>query len=79
MLRRVSAMIGGVGWVVANADCTVLIDQPQISPVKDQMEQNLSDAAGGSVTVCGKRTEGIGALGRGEGVVAIAVALLEKK
>ena len=79
MLRRVSAMIGGGGWVVANADCTVIIDQPQISPVKDQMEQNLSDAAGGSVTVCGKRTEGIGALGRGEGVVAIAVALLEKK
>lgn len=79
MLRRVSTMINEAGWAVANADCTVITDKPQIAPVKDQMEQNLSDAAGGSVTVCGKRTEGIGALGRGEGVVAIAVALLEKK
>ena len=79
MLREVSTMINEAGWAVANADCTVITDTPQIAPVKDQMEQNLSDAAGGSVTVCGKRTEGIGALGRGEGVVAIAVALLEKK
>ena len=43
------------------------------------MEAGLSDAAGGVVTVCGKRTEGIGALGRGEGGVALAVALLEQK
>ena len=79
MLRQVATMIDEAGWVVVNADCTVIIDKPQIAPVKDQMQQNLSNAAGGDVTVCGKRTEGIGALGRGEGVVAIAVALVEQK
>ena len=31
MLRQVSAMIDGVGWTVANADCTVITDQPQIA------------------------------------------------
>ena len=79
MLRRAAKIVDDAGWTLSNADCTVIIDQPQIAPVKDEMESNLSDAAGGAVTVCGKRTEGIGALGRGEGVVAIAVALLERK
>ncbi|HAF69052.1 MAG TPA: 2-C-methyl-D-erythritol 2,4-cyclodiphosphate synthase [Acidimicrobiaceae bacterium] len=79
MLQRVAEMVDKAGWKLANADCTVITDQPQIAPVKDEMERNLSDAAGSIVTVCGKRTEGIGALGRGEGVVAIAVALLESK
>ena len=79
LLRQAAAMGGDAGWVLVNADCTVITDTPQIAPVKDEMEENLSNAAGGVVTVCGKRTEGIGALGRGEGVVAIAVALLEQK
>jgi len=79
MLRRATEMVDNAGWALTNADCTVIIDQPQIAPVKDEMEKNLSDAAGAPVTVCGKRTEGIGALGRGEGVIAIAVALLERK
>ena len=79
MLRRAAGMVNSAGWTLANADCTVILDLPQIAPVKDEMESNLSDAAGAPVTVCGKRTEGIGALGRGEGVIALAVALLERK
>ena len=72
-------LVQAAGWGIVNADCTVITDKPQIAPVKDEMEANLSGAAGGPVTVCGKRTEGIGALGRGEGIVAIAVALLEQR
>jgi len=79
LLRQAAAMVGDAGWVLVNADCTVITDTPQIAPVKDEIEENLSNAAGGAVTICGKRTEGIGALGTGKGVVAIAVALLEKK
>ena len=79
LLRQAAAMVGDAGWILVNADCTVITDTPQIAPVKDEMEENLSKAAGGVVTVCGKRTEGMGATGRGEGVVAIAVALLEQK
>jgi 2-C-methyl-D-erythritol 2,4-cyclodiphosphate synthase len=77
LLREAAARARAAGWRLVNADCTVIADRPRISPAKTEMQERLSDAAGGPVTVCGKRTEGIGALGRGEGVVALAVALVE--
>jgi len=46
--------------------------------VKDAMQRNLSDAAGCPVTITGRRTEGVGAFGRGEGVAAWAVALVHR-
>lgn len=73
MLRQVSALLADGGWTLANADCTVICDRPMISPHRDEMQARLSGAAGGSVTVCGKRTEG---LGSADGIVAHAVALL---
>jgi 2-C-methyl-D-erythritol 2,4-cyclodiphosphate synthase len=77
MLRVATGRATSAGWRLVNADCTVIVDHPKIAPAKDEMQRLLSDAAGGPVSVCGKRTEGIGALGRGEGVVALAVALME--
>ncbi|MEE3187092.1 MAG: 2-C-methyl-D-erythritol 2,4-cyclodiphosphate synthase [Actinomycetota bacterium] len=79
LLEQTAQLVQDTGWWIVNADCTVITDEPQIAPAKEEMEANLSRAAGGPVTVCGKRTEGIGALGRGEGIVAIAVALLEQR
>ena len=79
LLRQATALVRKAGWSLVNADCTVVVDAPKIAPVKDEMQRLLSEAAGGPVTVCGKRSEGIGALGRGEGVVALAVALLEDR
>lgn len=79
LLKRTAKMVGDKGFILINADCTVIIDKPNISQVKSSMESILSTAAGGLVTVCGKRTEGIGALGRGEGAVALSVALLGVK
>ncbi len=79
LLRRSTEATAKQGWSLVNADCTVVTDRPMIAPHKPQMQQLLSEAAGGQVTVSGKRTEGIGALGRGEGVVALAVALLVRK
>lgn len=79
LLEQAAQLVQAAGWGIVNADCTVITDEPQIAPAKDEMELNLSRAAGGPVTVCGKRTEGIGALGRGEGIVSIAVALLEQR
>lgn len=73
MLRQVAALLAAAGWELANADCTVICDRPMIAPHRDQMQQRLSSAAGGPVTVCGKRTEG---LGTADGIVAHAVALL---
>ena len=73
MLTQVAARLADNGWQLANADCTVICDRPMISPHRDEMEQLLSAAADGPVTVCGKRTEGLGA---SDGIVAHAVALI---
>lgn len=78
LLRAVGDEIRAAGWAVANVDCSVVCDHPKIAPHRDAMQQRLSAAAGGPVTVKGKRPEGLGALGRGEGVACWAVALLER-
>lgn len=78
LLRRAAEAVRAEGWRPGNIDCSVVLDRPKIAPVKDQMESNLSDAAGAPVTVTGRRSEGVGALGRGEGIVAWAVALVAR-
>lgn len=79
LLRAVGEEIRAAGWMVANVDCSVVCDEPKIGPHRAQMQERLSAAAGGPVTVKGKRPEGLGALGRGEGVACWAVALLERE
>ena len=79
LLRAVAVEVHAAGWRVANVDCSVVCDEPKIGPHRDRMQERLSDAAGGPVTVKGKRPEGLGALGRGEGVACWAVALLERE
>ena len=78
LLRRAAALVRDAGWSPVNADCSVVLDAPRLAPVKAQMEARLSDALGAPVTVKGKRTEGVGALGRGEGIAAWAVALVDR-
>ncbi len=79
LLRSVGDELRAAGWTVANVDCSVVCDSPKIAPHREAMQERLSDAAGGPVTVKGKRPEGIGALGRGDGVACWAVALLERE
>ena len=76
MLLQVSALLAEGGWQLANADCTVICDRPMIAPHRDEMQERLSGAAGGPVTVCGKRTEG---LGGSDGIVAHALALVTRR
>ena len=78
LLRRAAAAVREAGWRPGNIDCSVVLDRPKIAPVKEQMEAMLTDAAGAPVTVTGRRSEGVGALGRGEGIVAWAVALVAR-
>lgn len=79
LLRSAVAALADAGWKVVNADCTVVLDSPKIAPVRDHMQQHLSEALDAPVLVKGKRTEGIGALGRGEGIACWAVALVAKR
>jgi len=78
LLARAAAAVRDAGWRPANIDCAVVLDEPKLAPVKEQMQINLSNAVGAPVTVKGRRTEGVGSLGRGEGIVAWAVALVAR-
>ena len=78
LLRAVGAEVRSAGWDIGNVDCSVVCDAPKIGPHRDEMQRRLSDAAGGPVTVKGKRPEGLGALGRHEGIACWAVALVER-
>ncbi len=76
LLRAAAASVRSAGWEPQNADCSVVLDAPKLAPRRAQMEQRLSDAVGAPVTVKGKRPEGIGSLGRHEGIACWAVALV---
>ena len=78
LLRAVAAMVGAAGWIVGNVDCSVVCEEPKLAPRRAEMEHNLTLAAGAPVSVKGRRAEGLGALGRREGIACWAVAVLER-
>jgi 2-C-methyl-D-erythritol 2,4-cyclodiphosphate synthase len=78
MLRQVAELLADAGWMVGNVDCSVVCEQPKLAPRRDEMQQCLSVAAGAPVTVKGRRAEGLGALGRGEGIACWAVAVIQR-
>ena len=61
------------GWTVGNIDCTVVLDAPRIAPIKEQMQTNLERACRASVSIKGKRTEGLGSLAGGPHCWAVAL------
>ena len=76
LLCRAVADVRAAGWQPQNVDCTVVLETPKLAPRRDAMCERLSAAVGAPVTVKGKRAEGLGALGRSEGVACLAVALV---
>lgn len=78
LLREVASMLARDSWLVGNVDCSVVCEEPKLAPRRSEMEQRLSSAAGAPVTVKGRRAEGLGALGRREGIACWAVAVIER-
>ena len=76
MLRRAVALVREAGWRPGNVDCTVVLEAPRLAPQRAEVQRRLADAVGAPVTVTGKRPEGLGALGRSEGIACFAVALV---
>lgn len=76
LLRQVAADLRAAGFRPVNVDCSVVLDAPRLAPRRAAMEEVLSAAVDAPVTVKGRRSEGLGALGRGEGVVCFASALV---
>jgi 2-C-methyl-D-erythritol 2,4-cyclodiphosphate synthase len=78
LLRRVADEVAG-RYRIGNVDVTVLAEVPRLAPHRQEMEERLEAALSAPVNVKAKRGEGLGALGRGEGVACLAVALLAER
>jgi 2-C-methyl-D-erythritol 2,4-cyclodiphosphate synthase len=81
LLRATVAMLAERGLTVVHVDATIVIEQPAISPVRAAMRERLGEALGLStarVSVKATRGEGMGFVGREEGVAALAVATISQ-
>jgi len=77
MLRAAVSHLRDRGWRPSNVDVTVIAEEPRIAPYRDAMRDTLAKAMlldRGAVSVKGKTNEGMGWIGRGEGIACIAVA-----
>jgi 2-C-methyl-D-erythritol 2,4-cyclodiphosphate synthase len=79
LLGRAYERVREARWELENADCVLVGQEPRIAPVREAMQRRLTEALGvepGLVTVRATTTDGLGFTGRGEGLAALAVALL---
>ena len=82
ILRAVVALAARQGWSVVNVDATVLAEAPRIAPHAESMRRSVALACGidpDSVSVKATTMEGMGFVGREEGIAAMAVAMLARQ
>ena len=81
LLRRVKAHLDSIFYAVVNVDATVVAQAPKLSPYREEMCRNIADALGvdvAQVSVKATTEEHLGFTGRGEGIAAHAVVLIER-
>ena len=79
LLAQTGTLVRADGWTIGNVDCSVVCDSPKLAPHRAEMQARLSQACGAPVTVKGRRPEGLGALGRQEGIACWAVAVMTRE
>ncbi|MBC7247224.1 MAG: 2-C-methyl-D-erythritol 2,4-cyclodiphosphate synthase [Actinobacteria bacterium] len=82
LLEEVTGLVLERGFRVVNVDCVIVAQEPRLSPYVDEMRSRISAVLGISAEQVGVQvttTEGMGFTGRGEGIAAMATALLAKK
>jgi 2-C-methyl-D-erythritol 2,4-cyclodiphosphate synthase len=80
LLQRTYEVVRGAGWELVNADCVLIGEEPRIAPLRDAMRARLAGAMGvelDRLAVRATTTDELGFTGRGEGLAAQAVALLQ--
>jgi 2-C-methyl-D-erythritol 2,4-cyclodiphosphate synthase len=78
LLAAVASMVVQAGWTIGNVDCSVVCEAPRLAPRRAEMQERLGAAVGAPVSVKGRRAEGLGALGRSEGIACFAVAVVTR-
>jgi 2-C-methyl-D-erythritol 2,4-cyclodiphosphate synthase len=81
LLRATVGLLHEAGYAVRHVDATVVMERPKLAPVRDAIRMTLADALGldtGHVSVKATRGEGMGFVGREEGVAALAVATVDR-
>jgi 2-C-methyl-D-erythritol 2,4-cyclodiphosphate synthase len=81
LLHRVYAMIQARGWTVANVDLTIACERPRIASHAESMQKAIAavlEVEVTAVSVKATTTEGLGFCGRGEGIAALAIALIQQ-
>jgi len=80
LLEEVGGKLAQNSWQIGNIDVTIIVEQPKLKDFIDEMRRRLSKALGialNQVSVKASTSEGLGFVGRGEGIAALAVALIE--
>ncbi len=80
LLRRTSELLEERGWRIIHLDATIVADQPTMKPFIDKMRRNVAESLKvdrDSVNLKATTTDGLGSIGRGEGIAALATATIE--
>ncbi len=81
-VEEVRRLVQAAGWAVVNLDVTLIAQEPPLGPHLEPMRETIAGLLGvepAQVSVKAKSTDGLGALGRGEGVAALATVLLDRE
>ena len=79
LLRTSGELVRAAGWTVVNLDATVIAEVPRIGPFVEQMRETIGEVmslATAAVSIKATTNEGLGAIGRSEGIAALAIATI---
>jgi 2-C-methyl-D-erythritol 2,4-cyclodiphosphate synthase len=76
-LDLLTVALGKLGGRVMNVDATLICEEPRVGPHRAEMERTLAEALSAGVSVKATTNEGLGWIGRGEGIACVAVAMVE--